>query len=224
MVSSATVAAIAQPTAADGPRPGDGQPPPDTASIPPRGSPSGEAPRELSRDEDPWYSSGLFGTDPRDPIYLPFGLLVSWPFERVLGVGGEVSLDIYHRRSWHWGLVAQAEYEIAPGANRGRFALGPQVGIPFLGIETAAAVRTATPEHAASLAPHLAPYISALGFVSVALRFTGPGLALDDSGRDAWPWELGLAFTLKWPLSLQADLYCSAAYPHCDSQAPRPRP
>ena len=35
---------------------------------------------------------------------------------------------------------------------------------------------------------------------------------------------LGLALTLKWPLSLQADLYCSAHRAYCDSAAPRPHP
>ena len=174
-------------------------------------------------EPDAWYSSGLFGTDPREPVYLPIGVLISWPFEHAVGIGAEATLDIYHQREWHWGIVAQAEYDAGAGADSGHFALGPQLGVPYLGVELAGALRTGTPQHATSLLPQLAPYASA-GFASVALRISGPGLALGGSADEAWPAALAFVVTLKWPISLQSDLYCSGSALYCMPGAPRPPP
>jgi hypothetical protein len=227
VLSAASLVAHAEQTARAGAAPGrepdcgsDGA----SAQSPSPASAEQRAPcREVEDFADPWYSSGLFGTDPREPVYLPVGLLVSWPFQRAVGIGAEATLDVYHQRKWHWGLVAQAEYEAAPGTDRGRFALGPQFGVPYLGVETAVALRTGTGERSTSLLPQLAPYASS-GFVAVALRITGPGLAVDGSEKPAWPAELALVLTLKWPLSLQSDLYCSGSALYCMPGAPRPPP
>jgi hypothetical protein len=211
----------ADPSQAQSQQPWSGPSRPSTSRPPPAGT-DWHAGRAVDPDRDSWYSSGLFGTDPREPVYLPVGLLLSWPFERVLGLGGEVSLDVYHLRDYHWGFVAQAEYELSAGPDRGRFALGPQIGIPGLGVEVAAALRTATSEHSASLALHVAPYVSLLGFGSVALRIQSPGLALDASEREPWPAELGLALTVKWPVPLQSSLYCTGRADYCQPGVSRP--
>jgi len=214
--------AAAQEQVADAASSGNGSEP---SRAPPRQSRAHPQPvmHRAYRADDPWYSSGLFGTDPREPVYLPVGLLLSWPFERSLGIGGEASLAVYHQRQFHWGLVAQAQYELDAGGDHGRFALGPQFGMDGFGVEIAAALRTRNSEHATSLALHLAPYVSA-AFVSIALRLTSGGLAIDDSELGTWPAELALAFTVKWPVRLQSDLYCSASADRCQPGMPRPPP
>jgi hypothetical protein len=127
-------------------------------------------------------------------VFMPVGILGSIS-NRGSGLGVELTLDMQLRKpGWGWGLLAQYEH-FSDGANR--LTGGGQLLLYFMGFELGIARHDEF--GAADTALHLAPFVSAYGCLSAALRLDVP---VFHSGPPPPTLEVGLTVTIKFPIPI----------------------
>jgi len=131
-------------------------------------------------------------------VFAPVGFLGS-ASNRAAGIGAELTLDTNLRvPGWGVGLLAQYE-RLSDRTNR--LTGGGQLLFYFMGVELGIAHCNAL--SASDTALHLAPFVSAYGVLSAALRFDLP---MFHSGPAPPTVEVGLAVTLKFPIPINGHM------------------
>jgi hypothetical protein len=143
----------------------------------------------------------------RSPVFLSAGYIASFVGGRNPSTahGAEASLIAYlaaDQGSLGFGPVIQ--YQNYDHPNHGRLGAGVEAAWVFGGLELLYAHRNAAAGHEATHGLVLGPYLSLLGIVHVAGRFT---FALSPSGQNGFGNEYGVTLGLKVPLLIAGDFW-----------------
>lgn len=140
---------------------------------------------------------------PRSTTLLNAGLLLSQsarPDGAMTAYGLEVSLHDFHDKDYTTGLGLFAQFQGTSWEHL-RFAGGVQGTYQFVGVELGAAYETGNRDFAGTASLHVAPFVSALGFVTLALRIGIP-LSGPDGHRPGYGTDIGGVLSLKFPWPL----------------------
>jgi hypothetical protein len=155
--------------------------------------------------------AGLFASsalaDPLDvPVattFLNAGLLLSQsvrPSGGMFAYGVEVSVHHFLDEDYNAGVGLFGQWQ-GTNADHSRYCGGVQGTYKFLGLELGAAYENPSQDFAGTTSLHVAPFISAAGFATLAVR-VGIPLSRPSGPMPGHGMDLGLVVSLKYPLPL----------------------
>jgi hypothetical protein len=143
------------------------------------------------------------GDLPRYSTFINVGPLLSMstrPAGGTFAYGVEASLHHFLDKDFHTGIGLFAQFQ-GTNADHSRYCAGIQGTYEFGGLELGLTYENPSDDFAGTTSLHLAPFISAAGFATLAVR-VGIPLSAASGPRPGHGMDLGLVLSLKFPLPL----------------------
>jgi len=135
--------------------------------------------------------------------YFNAGLLLSVtgrPSGGMFAYGVEASLHHFFNEDYTSGVGLFGQFQ-GTNADHSRYCGGLQATYEFVGMELGLTYENASRDFARTTSLHVAPFVSAAGFVTLGLR-VGIPLSGSDGPRPGYGRDIGVVLALKYPLAL----------------------